>query len=356
MKKWIFMIFVNLCLSVQAQISCNDVSVPYSSSKVTEKDKQGFFVAQKIKGKLSGTGLYKYKNGNIYIGDFKDKKPSGLGMFICAGDDTINNCPGAKVYVGRFKEGLKRGNGVCYNSDGEMVCSGKFDNDKFITPTEDDNIGSRYFSDAKTDEFYYIGEFEETTPDGFGAIFFSNGDILISEFQNGNRTGINVYLEHDGNWLSESVKDGNSSFISSSREYASYVEGSKSEWNAGWKKALGSLKDWSAALGELSAQLGNIAQNSNSGYSGGYQSSSSSNNSAQPGKSSGKVNDMSEQRAYNQDKSTYSKYDGMLSQVFAGNRDASPGEIRTWQNKMKQLRKKWEARGRSFPHFPNEDK
>lgn len=356
MKTILFLVFVNLCLTIQAQISFSDVSIPYSSSKITEKDKHGFFVAQRIKGKLSGTGIYKYNNGNIYIGDFKDKKPSGFGMLICTDGDSIESCPGAKVYVGKFKDGLKRGKGVCYNSNGEMIYYGRFENDQLVDSITYNNIGYRYFSDAKTDVFYFIGEFEESVPDGFGAIFFSNGDILISDFQNGERIGINIYLEHDGNWFSENVSAGNSIFISSSREYASYVAGSKSEWNAAWKEALGSLEDWSKALSELSVQLGNIAQNSNSGDSDESQNYNSPSNSRRAGNNSGKVYNMSEQHAYNQDKSTYAKYDGMLSQVFAGSRDASPSEIRDWQNKMKQLRKKWEKKGKNFPHFPNEDR
>lgn len=359
MKKYLFIILINLCLNLQAQILYSDATIPYPSSQITEKDKHGFFVAQKIKGKISGTGIYKYKNGNLYIGDFKDKIPNGFGMLICSDSDTIKNCPKAKIYVGRFKDGLKRGKGVCYDINGEIIYSGKFDNDQFRDTLTCDDINLRYFSDAKTDDFYYIGEFVGTAPDGYGAIFFSNGDILISRFQNGNRIGINIYIESDGNWLSENVTDGNSAFISSSREYASYVAGSKSEWNATWKKTLGSLEDWASALGNLSEQLGgNIAKNSNSRYReemNASQKQDSPSNSSRYRSPSG-IYDLAEQRAYNQDKSTYSKYDGMLSHAFAGTRNVSPSEIKSWQNKMKQLRKKWEAKGKNFPHFPNEDK
>lgn len=116
------------------------------------------------------------------------------------------------------------------------------------------------------------------------------------------------------------------------------------------EKALGSWEDWSAAFANLSNQLQQISDSS-----GSSSLSYSSNNAIEGGnsrnsKSSGgntKYN-MSEQRAYNSDKSTYSKYDSMLAAAFAGNRNASPSEISQWQNKMKSLRKKWEAKGRSF--------
>lgn len=358
MRTLFFIIFVNLYLISQAQISYSNFPIPYSSSAITEKDKNGFFVAQKIKGNLSGTGLYKFKNGTLYIGDFKNKKPNGFGMFICPIHETISNYPNAQIYVGRFKDGLKRGKGVCYNSDGEIIYSGKFDNDSPVPTPLSTNDGSRFFSDFKTDDFYYIGEFKETNPDGFGAVFFSNGDILISNFQDGQRTGINIYLEHDGNWISENVENGKSSFISSSREYASFVAGSKSTWNAAWKKALGNLDDWSKALNDLSIQLSTITQNTDENYGGvsqAYNSSGYSSGINGTHSGSGK-NNISEQRAYNQDKSTYSKYDSMLSQVFAGNRNASSSEIKQWQNKMKKLRKKWEGSGKNFPYSSNEDK
>jgi len=357
MRKILLILFVNLSLISQAQILYTHLQIPYSSSNVTEKDKHGFFVAQRVKGKLSGTGLYKYKNGTLYIGDFKDKKPNGFGMLICSEEDTVANCPNSKIYVGKFKDGLKRGKGVCYNSNGEMIYRGRFENDMPLSEFTTMN-DSRYFSDAKTDELYYIGEFEGATPNGFGSIFFTNGDILISKFKDGQRIGINIYLEHDGNWTSENVEDGNSILISSSREYASYVEGSKSEWNASWKEVLGSLSDWTAALNELSLKLESISQSSNYNSSEVFQDYDSSE--IQIDKKGSSISDdkynLSEQRVYNQDKSTYFKYDGMLSQVFAGNRNASRNEIKSWQNKMKQLRQKWEAKGKKFPHVANEDK
>ena len=90
---------------------------------------------------------------------------------------------------------------------------------------------------------------------------------------------------------------------------------------------------------------------SGSSYSSGYsgnRSNSSSRNSEKY--------DVSEQRAYNADKRTYSNYESMLSSYFAGNRSASSSEVRQWQSAMKNLRKKWESRGKSFPHSSLENR
>lgn len=65
---------------------------------------------------------------------------------------------------------------------------------------------------------------------------------------------------------------------------------------------------------------------------------------------------LSEQTSYNSDKRVYSQYDSMLSQYFAGNRNASESEKKQWQSKMKSLRQKWEKKGKSFPRSENESR
>lgn len=70
----------------------------------------------------------------------------------------------------------------------------------------------------------------------------------------------------------------------------------------------------------------------------------------------GNENSLSSNQSYNSDKRTYNNYDSMLSAYYAGNRNASPSEVSQWKQKMRQLREKWENKGRSFPHSRNEDR
>lgn len=63
---------------------------------------------------------------------------------------------------------------------------------------------------------------------------------------------------------------------------------------------------------------------------------------------------MGEQQSYNLDKSTYGRYDSMLSAHFYGGRSATGNEVKQWQQEMKRLREKWTAKGKSFPKFTNE--
>ncbi|MDE6323001.1 MAG: hypothetical protein K2L46_08945 [Paramuribaculum sp.] len=82
-----------------------------------------------------------------------------------------------------------------------------------------------------------------------------------------------------------------------------------------------------------------------SGSSHGNDSSNSSNGFS-----------LSEQQAYNTDKSTYAKYDSQLASHFAGNQVMSCSQVRQIQKKMEKLRKKWESKGKSFPKYPNESR
>jgi hypothetical protein len=344
-----------LSLQLQAQIEYSQLDIEDFFRSGAEKNKYGIYKGQMLKGEITGLGVLKLKNGCIYIGDVSDKKIQGYGLMISAPDDEIGNCPGAVVYVGKFKDNLKNGKGTCYGKGGEVVYSGKFNDD---LPTErypDDDVIEKYFSSVSLDGAYFLGEFEEDYPTGFGAIIFRNGDVCISNFARGERIGIGVYVENDGNWCCEKYTDAEIVQISSSREYSQIVSQARQNYKAVMSDALNNL------LNTVESGI-SAAANIQNGSKGNYYASNVSVGSGDAdNRSSGsheslKNNSIAEQHNYNRDKSTYAKYDGMISEVFAGNRNASATEIKEWQGKMKGLREKWEKRGRNFPHFPNEDK
>ena len=116
------------------------------------------------------------------------------------------------------------------------------------------------------------------------------------------------------------------------------------------------LSAFSEAIGSSQAEntynnqvIGGSYGGSSGTYSSGSYSSSSSSSS-----SGGNRYDMSEQRNYNSDKSTYGRYDSMLSPHFYGNRSATGNEVKQWQQAMRGLREKWTAKGKSFPQSANE--
>ncbi len=355
-------IIILLCIGTVsfAQVSVSPLPVEESISVITEKNKTGIYKAQKVKGKITGSGLLVYNNGDIYIGDFNDKLPHGKGMVIASENDSISNCPAAKYYVGKLKNGLKQGKGACYNINGELIYSGKFVDDCPVDDYANNLEYITYFADTNTPDFYYIGEFAGDLPNGFGALFFTDGSILISHFADGSRKGISVYIEHDGNWMTENVDGENTTPISSSEEYTSLIAQSKAAFRAGLKEAFGYLTQavesgvQVAAMAKGLNGAGNMYSPSSESYSSG-SIAENTHTSTSPDSHGDKYN-MSEQRSYNSDKSTYAKYDSMLSNAFAGNRGASDSEIKSWQSKMRNLRKKWEDKGKSFPHSSNEDR
>lgn len=155
----------------------------------------------------------------------------------------------------------------------------------------------------------------------------------------------------------EKVEDGASTLISSSDEYETLRQTAKANFRASLSEALGYFAAAAQKGGEIAMQIQSMSSN-NSSYGGTSTDNGSqgSRKSSSRDSSSGNNFDLSEQQHYNRDKSTYNRYDSMLAKAFAGNGYASPSEIADWQNKMRQIRQKRENNGRSFPHFPNEDR
>lgn len=63
---------------------------------------------------------------------------------------------------------------------------------------------------------------------------------------------------------------------------------------------------------------------------------------------------ISEQNNYDKDKETWGEYDSYLANHFSGSRPATRADVQYWQSKMKDLRKKWKSKGKSFPNSDNE--
>lgn len=134
--------------------------------------------------------------------------------------------------------------------------------------------------------------------------------------------------------------------------------GSMSGWD--WDAIADGLDKASQAMGAVSNTLMEMQNNSqsydgNSSYdeSSSYSKSSASSSSKS---SSGDKYNVSEQRACNTDKRTYSNYESQLASHFAGNRTMTSSEVRNAQSKMRQLRNKWVKKGYSFSKSPYEDK
>ncbi len=180
------------------------------------------FKGQVIKGKRTGMGLLKRKDKCLYVGDFLAGEMNGLGMIVAGANGEVKACPGAKVYVGRVKDGKKSGKGSCYAADGKHIYSGKFIDDQPVEAyPASAPLKSKCVAALRTKKnSIYFGETTKNKANGFGVIIFENGDVWLSNFINGKQDGIGVLILQDGEWETGNYVNGKYTAISQSSTYA----------------------------------------------------------------------------------------------------------------------------------------
>ena len=309
----------------------------------SEKKGKEKFKGQIIKGKRSGMGLYLFKDGSVYAGDFYMNSVTGFGMLLASGQ--ITNCDNCQVYVGNFKDGKKSGSGICYNENGNIIYQGQFLDDKPIETYPSINPSKeRHFSfiDLGSNNTY-VGEFTDKDINGFGVIIFSNGDVWQSQFKNGNQKGIGLYLSYDGEWETINYKDNANEIISSSEKYREQADIAKANFN---KALSGAFEEFKKAGSTLMALVNDInsskgesveSDNEDSTPSGSSSGSKSSSKSKQSG---------SDVEAKNKDQRSYSGFESQLIKMNTYyETEYSDSHRREIQSKMKRIREKWESRG-----------
>lgn len=306
----------------------------------------------------NGMGVLRLKNG-IYAGDFSRNQFHGIGIQIMSVNKNIDKCGDASIYVGKWFRNKKNGIGRLYNSKGNLIYNGKFVDDKpteqFLSVAD----SSMRFSIVEIDGELYIGETVDNIPHGFGMFVDDEDDILSYTFcsvKMGMKHGLSIMLLPPYNWAVFNIEnelyypiDSYAAQQQLASEYKANRDKERQELFNTFSDLLSYGSTIVSNIQDIGKSLKNsdLSDNQNSGYSD--QPSRSSNGN------SNKYN-LSEQGHYNSDKATYRKYDSILAAVFAGNRPASQSEIEQWQQKMRNLRKKWEDKGKSFPHSINEDK
>lgn len=159
----------------------NDDSISYSASNFVSKglnhyvgevsedgDREGYGKIQYYSGdtyegywqksKRHGQGLYKYKYGGIYLGDFCEDHTYGEGCRVYSS----GNC-----YTGHFENSKKQGQGLMKFKNGD-VYEGEWDND--------DMHGNGKYTWSTGD--YYIGMFVRDKQEGKGNLFLVDGQII----------------------------------------------------------------------------------------------------------------------------------------------------------------------------------
>ena len=150
--------------------------------------------------KLTGTGTYTFRNGDVYTGTLIDAVKQGHGLYTWA--------DGSK-YDGNFENGLADGYGI------------------FVMGSD----GSRY-----------EGYFKNGVKDGEGEFYFANGDYYKGSFVGDKRTGTGFYRwankeTYTGtffdNMLDTRVRDANGEFIMNSDGTYKHGEKAVYTWPSG---------------------------------------------------------------------------------------------------------------------------
>lgn len=148
----------------------------------------------------NGFGIERQKGGGLYVGDFSEDNISGRGMLISP-QKGISHVPGAAVYVGGWFEGKKRGKGRCYDAEGKLIYSGRFEKDK---PTQAEPMGEdsevQRFAMVDWDDDLYIGEVRGDIPEGFGMRAQTDGSVLICPHRIGEPQGVGMIVYAPDTW------------------------------------------------------------------------------------------------------------------------------------------------------------
>mmetsp|Transcript_53129 Transcript_53129/g.125546 ORF Transcript_53129/g.125546 Transcript_53129/m.125546 type:complete len:688 (-) Transcript_53129:460-2523(-) len=130
----------------------------------------GIYAGEIVGGKRHGRGKQNYKNGDVYVGCFKDDKRSGIGRLTLSGD--------AGTYLGEWDENERNGKG------------------SWTYPNKDVYVGA--WKDGKrsgegrlvmSSGAWYKGEFKDDVYHGTGQMQFENKDMYEGQFAEGKMHG-----------------------------------------------------------------------------------------------------------------------------------------------------------------------
>lgn len=182
--------FSNTLSYSNGDIYTGDIKSLYrdGTGKMTYFTTKDTYEGQFTKDKLTGTGVYTFRNGDVYNGELLDSVKNGSGTYTWADGSS---------YVGSYKNGVADGHGI------------------FTFATVEGATAT-----AKYEGYYTNGQ-----KNGEGEFYFANGDYYKGSFVADKRTGKGFYRwankeTYTGtfidNFLDTRQKDQNGEFITNS--------------------------------------------------------------------------------------------------------------------------------------------
>ena len=127
--------------------------------------------------------IYKFSNGDTYIGKVINGKINGTGVYMVSSEESIGF-----EYIGEFNDDVKEGKGICTFTNGNIYTGG-FKNDVM------DGIGQMLYKN--NDE--YIGGWVKGHKHGQGIYRWNEGTIYIGDFKKNKREGQGICYDKEGN-------------------------------------------------------------------------------------------------------------------------------------------------------------
>ncbi|MDC0604601.1 trypsin-like peptidase domain-containing protein [Amylibacter sp.] len=125
-------------------------------------------------------GLFKYDNGDKYLGEWQNDKSHGQGTYTWADGD---------IYIGEYKNDLMDGRGTYTWSAGDKYV-GEWQND------QRHGQGTYIYSTGNK----YVGRYKKSKKHGQGTFTWANGDRYVGEYKDGMSNGQGTYTWGSGEW------------------------------------------------------------------------------------------------------------------------------------------------------------
>ena len=155
---------------------------------VKEHQDGAAYIAQTDGKRLNGKGHFQEKNGDFFIGIFKDDKLNGNGAeYLYNGD----------YFIGTFKNNRKE-KGLQITAAGHRY-NGEFQNDEY----------HGYGQFTNKDGRYYEGTYFQGKRDGKGTFKWANGAVYDGEFKNNLQHGKGTYKDGNGKVFTGVFENGN---------------------------------------------------------------------------------------------------------------------------------------------------
>lgn len=165
--------------------------------------------------------VYKFSNGDMYIGRLLDGKMTGIGSYIFAPGEDDEDAKINTEYIGQFSNGVREGKGTFTFSNGNEYIGGfstnksngigqmKYANgDEYLGNWIDgkkDGLGIYTWDDG----YIYIGEFKDSNMDGTGSCFNSKGELVYDgEWKKGLIHGMGRYIWGKNKWYEGEFQQG----------------------------------------------------------------------------------------------------------------------------------------------------